>query len=506
MSDIQLFSPEDCVITGDGSITDISTAENSAARIALVLESTGLHYCYETYTWRRYVAKTGMWKRINFELFKKYVSALHGREIGLNYNDAQPLTLKKLEEIKFKIGLISSIGDEWDPVKNVDLLPFENVVLDLKTKLAVKYHKELLIESQIDRKYSPEDGTDCPSWDHLIDHLSQGNPKVADVLEAFAFLSFAGRGELERCILMMYSELGGSGKGTFINALLSLAGKDRGMTSNLCRLNDETTVSYFENKTFVAFPDEREVMTTRSERFGKLLKFTSQDVVTGRMVYSSQLYAFRGNAMVVVASNIHIFPPDGGGNRRLLILKCFPPEKDAVDIHLLRKINKEISQITNKLLNKFDFDVEKAQNVLIDAVELDVFQKNFQENADETSNLAAFLRDMVIPCCPINKKPLKAKVYKNNEEYEDMPIAAVSIDSLYAGYKNYIADNNPGAKPIKKTKFERDISNFYAELPHEHILEWRSSHIPGLTGQKERIVGLMFNPLTWQGIYTSWAP
>ena len=101
---------------------------------------------------------------------------------------------------------------------------------------------------------------------------------------------------------------------------------------------------------------------------------------------------------------------------------------------------------------------------------------------------------------------MKLKVYKNNDAYQDMPIAAVSVDSLYAGYKNYIADNNPGAKPIKKTKFERDLSIYFSELPHEHLLEWRSSYIPGLQGDRQRIVGIMFNPLTWQGIYTSWAP
>ena len=502
MSDIELFSINECATVGDGGIDDVSTAETSIARVSLVLEEIGLHYCYKTVSWRRYVQKEGVWKRISEEQFENYASAMHAHEIGLSWNDLKPLSKAKIREIKLKMSRATPLGEEWNPIKNTDYIPFENLVLDLKTKLPLKYHKELYIENKIDRKYLPDDGTECPHWDYLIDHLAQGNEKVMEVLEAFAFLAITGRETLERCILSMYSEIGGTGKGTFINALLDLAGEERGTTSDLARLNDDTIMSFLDNRTFVAFPDEREFLSTRSNNYKKLLQFTSQDVITGRIVFSSQKYAYRGNAVVIVASNVHIFPPDGGGDRRLLILKCVPPAEEDVDPDLGIKIRSEITRITNKLLQRFDFSVKKAQDIVLNANKIPTFAQNAQDNAEETSTLSAFLKDMVVAVCPAKARTMNAKEY--NANYDDSPIAAVSIDSLYAGYKYFIAENNPGARPVKKTKFERDVQLYYAKLSEQHIVSEYSGNIPGLQGQKKRFVGIMFNPLTWNGMYTSW--
>lgn len=505
MSDLELFSsPSECATTGDGSIYDTSTAESSIARVALLLQENGLHYCYETSTWRRYVQADGIWKKISEEVFEEYVSKVHSYEIGLNYDEMKPLTKAKIREVKLKMSVSSKIGDEWNPIADVTLLPFDNLVLDLKTKLPLKYHKELYVEKKIDRKYLPDDGAECPNWEYLINHLSQNNEKVAEVLEAFAFLALVGRGKQERCILSMYSEIGGTGKGTFINALLQLAGEHRGTTSDLSRLSDDTMLSFLEGKTFVAFPDEREFLSTRSNNYKKLLQFTSKDLVSGRIVYSSQGFRFRGNAVVVVASNVHIFPPDGGGDRRLLILKCVPPAEEDVDDDLGEKIAAEIPQITNRLLERFDFSQENACKVLKKAKNLPTFVKNAQDNANETSNLAAFMNEMVIMACPIKGRPLSSSEFSENGEYQDMPIAAVSIDSLYAGYKYYIAENNPGAKPVKKSKFESDVQFYCSKLAQKHVVTDFSAQIPGLKGSRKRFLGLMVNPNTWVGMYTSW--
>lgn len=501
---IEKFSPDELLATGDNDMYDTSTASDAIALISKGMTANGVHYCCETHQWRVYDEKEGIWSKISHEAFKLYASTLYTRQVDANYNDMKPLKKAQLEEIWFKVAATSPMGGIWKPTVNSKVIPFKNYVLNLDTKVKTKFYKELYLESKLDRDYLPSAGTECPNWERLLNSIAGGDQFVVKTLNAFAFLAMAGRGRLERTILSLYSEIGGAGKGTYIGALLGLVGNDRSQTSDIVRLNDETTVSYFENKTFIAFPDEREVMSSRSNAYAKLLKLSSCDQITGRIVHSPNLYQYVSNALIIVASNIHLFPSDSAGSRRLLILKCVPPSEESVDINLGPKIADEYAQITNFLLEQFEWSIEKAQQQLIAAAKYPVFQNYAKENADETSTVNTFLKDMIIPVCSRFKEPLKIGAYNTMSEYHDSVIPYVSTKSLYDGYKNYLSDNNPGAKPLKKTLFLKAVYHYYRQNFSHELETVESVTVAGLKGKRERIKGLIFNPDTWIDLYASY--
>lgn len=510
--EVRRFKPEDMIIKErqGQAIDDFESATTPMGKTANLLCNNGIHADLERQQYRLYDSETGLWRKISKPTYELNINLLYNKLVRASYDTLKPIPMKYMDEIQLKMSFQNRrvVADEWNDKKpsSTNVIPFANKVLNLDNNSAVKFHKELYLENKLEREYKPEDGESCPKWKELINHLSQGNESVADTLEAFAYLSMAGRGRLERCILSLYSEIGRSGKGTYINALQTLVGKDRSAVGEIARLTDDTTVSSFENKTLIAFPEEREVLTSRSNSYARLLKLSSKDYVSGRIVHSPETFRFRANAMMIFASNMSVLPADSGGARRTIYLRCVPIPDGEEDRDLGYKIEQEMTRITNRLINKFTR--ESAQAIIESAYNNPVFMECAKNNASETSSVHKFLEEMIIPICAINNgRDLYMSEYKKHDRAYNIngTIPVVSTQSLYNGYKLYLLENNPSSRPMSRTRFELDTRTYYIQHM-DHSIYFVKDLIPGLVGVKSRILGLSFNPETWVDQYSQYKP
>ena len=496
------YSPADIATEGEGDLHDKSTMLSPLMRTVIQLQEFGAHKDMETKQWRLYNDDTGLWQKVEEEYVIYLASKLLNFEANVPRGKARPIAPKDLDTFRFQMVLDHPLGDFWKVRSNNyhEYLPFDNCVLDLDNRTTIKYYKELYLESKIERVFDEQAGRDCPNWLKLISHLANNDEYVMKVLEAHAFLALVGKGRLERCILSLYSEMGASGKGTYINALNGLVGNDRSSTMEIARLSDDTLLSGLQGKTLVSFPEEREVLRSSSNSFARILKLASLDDIVGRQVYSASRFKFKPEAIMVFASNVHVFPSDGAGSRRVLILKTYSTPEEDRDRDLGLKIMQEYPMITNRLLERFDWNPSKAMALIEEASKYKTFVQYAKENADETSTVAAYIKEMLVPVCPIKKnRALTVQEFKNDGNYMGSEVPATSLQSLYEGYKLYLMGNNPGARPLKRSRFERELFQYCRINFQEHELYVHEGPLPGLIGKKIRILGLIQNSEEWTG-------
>ena len=500
--EIETFTSGDLMSTRDlssdrASLEDTTTAIDSVALASILLFETGVHRCFETRCWRMYNEGLGMWKKVEDKLFYQVAGEILAINESQTFNDAQPLSVKQRDHLEFKLGILQKGEKVWEPNSDPHIIPFSNCVIDLRSKSVIPFDRSLKLEAIIDRDFLPEKGTDCPNWTKLLENLSSNNKEVIEVLEAVAFLSMTGRGSLERCLIHLQSDVGGAGKGTYINAIADLVAEESSVSSNLARLVDDTTLSSFEAKTLITFPEEREPVSTRSRIFSQLLKLSSRDEISGRIVHSPVLFRYRSSAMIVVASNVYLFPSDGGINRRILTVKCHPPKSEKPDWNLGNKIRDEAPMITNKLLSKFDWDPERAKEILTDAPSLRFFIDNAKESAEESSTINQFLDELFVSGCPV---PVSHNAMLKNKAYFEMSstIAYQSVQSTYEAYKQYTVINNPSSGTMKRISFEKAVISYLSLSGVEsEIIEYQ---VPGLEGTLIR----RFSNLIRKGTHPMW--
>lgn len=499
------YSVSDILKGQKGSLTSIDRAMGSVSRATAAILENGIHHCHETKAWRIYNKKTGTWKTAHIDKIKNLLYYTMCKDWNYSFQDVTFLKGKEWMEFEAKINMYEMERDvtDWNILTQDtydSYLPFNNVVLDIKNKKTIQYSSDLYIESKIERDYDYNAGCDAPVWDKFIKHLSGNDSFIETVLEAWTLKALIGRGEhLERTMLFLYNESGGAGKGTLIKFLMDLVGKDRSASYKIDQLSDQTTLGTLKDKTFIAFPEERQILSASSNTFARLLSISSQDEISGRVVFSSELFQFQAQCMIAFASNFHILPSDSAASRRLLTLRVAPAEQR--DPYLLSNLRKEMPMITNRLLERFEWNIEQLDEIIENAANYKIFLDCARENADETSTINKFLAEMVIATCPINKtSDLSAKEYKANKAYEDKTPPAIAVHSLYQAYKHYLEENNPGARPLKRTRFEKEVANYYRILYHHDII-YTEALIPGLIRARRRFLGIIPNPMTWIDVY-----
>ncbi|MEM7590464.1 MAG: PriCT-2 domain-containing protein [Cyanobacteria bacterium P01_A01_bin.83] len=496
------LDPKPTIKETSSDIRNLSTANSPISFVGKAYIDKGIHFdtsdSKETIV-RIYNPEEGIWEKQNLKSF--YADAEYRLNACMknSYGTIKPLNVKQQKELYAYINVYTKsdpnyIGYKWQSEQSGNIIAFRNKILNLKTKQEEEFRKELYLENKLEREYRPEDGTDCPNWLKLISDLTGNDEKVMDVLEAAALLTLTGRGDTERSFITLYSEDGGAGKGTFMRTLQSLAGKDRSKTASFDRLSDGNLMTSFENKTLIVFPEERNKLYPNSNAYASLLKLTSKDRIDARGNYQAGI-EFQSNAMLFVATNTFLFGNDGGMNRRILQVVCPKKENLIPDRNFGKKLEKELSQITNRLLNKFDFDADNARDLLEEASDYEAFSNNARIMANELSNVSQFLEEMVVAVCPINRdRGLKANEYKTNEnEYKKNPAPFVNITTLYDAFKIYSANVNPGSKIMKKTNFIKEVKAHYKlNLGADFILEeLKELRVQGVTGRAARFLGLI---------------
>ncbi|MDJ0596514.1 MAG: hypothetical protein QNJ72_42200 [Pleurocapsa sp. MO_226.B13] len=493
------FRPLDLIDERPSSdeLNNIENATEPDSRVAIELTEQGVFRDAQELIWYVFDEQTGLWSKTSDEGFHQLISEKYN-EILLNDFDSFVLPTKKLlEKIATKIKIANRKyfnQNTWKTNWQSNVIPFSNGLLDLETRKLLPLTKDLLLESKLDRDYDETAGTNCPNYIDLINHISNQDSEVAEVLHARTLLHLTGRGHLQRSILLLHSTVGGCGKGTYINLLEKLTGEYRSATLDLCRLNDGTTLSTLSNKTSLLFPEERSHIGPRSQSYANILKISSHDTISGRVIFSKGNFSYKSNAMMVIASNYAVLNvSDGGLSRRTLVLEVKHHPKH-VDLYLADKLSGELAQITNYLLEKFDFDPDQAREIVSNANEINAFKHFAQDNAEESNTLIEFLKTYVTPVCPINRdRELTVKEYNQlpKQYREDNPPAAISAQSLYSAYKIYMNENNPGSGLMKKSRFEKEVILYYKCICNHEIYIVEETAIPGLCGRKKRILGLI---------------
>lgn len=502
------FNPEEIAysLESQKKSDGLDTMVDPLMKTVVHLLDLGCHKDMRTKDWRVYNPKTGLWETTDFESIRYIASVLLNKMNKVPRGKMKMIPRKYMDDFWFQIVYDNPRGMYWDPANTNfhHYLPFQNKVLDLTTRTLLKYHKEMYLESKIERIYDASAGCDCPDWIANISHLADHDAFVMKVLEAFAFLSMCGKGRLERSVLSLYSELGGSGKGTYMNALSKLVGENRHSAMEISRINDDTLLSYIDGKTLVTFPEEREILRSNTNAFARVLKMASLDPIRGRKVHSPEEFTIYPKAMMVFSSNYHVFPSDGAGSRRVLMIKSYPYPDEERDLMMGVRIEQQLPQITNRILEQFDFNPQNAIDVIQAAADYKIFLQNAKDNADETSSVAMFIKEMLIPVCAIKEEcDITPKEYKENGAFVGTVAPCVALLSLYEGYKYYLSQQNPGAKPLRRSKFERELIHYY-KLQYRHELHIIDGNVPGLPGNKLRVLGINFNPDTWIDEYKIW--
>ena len=496
------LDPKISIEETSSEIRNLSTAMSPISFVGKAYIDKGIHFdtsdSRETIV-RIYHPEEGLWEKQNLKSF--YADAEYRLNACMqnSYGAIKPLSIKQQNELRAYINVYTKsdpnyIGHRWKSEQSGNIIAFRNKILNLKTKQEEEFRKELYLENKLEREYRPEDGTDCLNWLKLISDLTGNDEKVMDVLEAAALLTLTGRGATERSFITLYSEDGGAGKGTFMRTLQSLAGKDRSKTASFDRLSDGNLLTSFENKTLIVFPEERNKLYPNSNAYASLLKLTSKDRIDARGNYQTGI-EFQSNAMLFVATNTFLFGNDGGMNRRILQVVCPKKENLIPDRNFSKKLEQELSQITNRLLNKFDFDADNARDVLEEAPDYEAFSNNARIMANEISNVSQFLEEMTVTVCPINQgRGLKASEYKANfKAYHKNPAPFVNISTLYEAFKIYSADVNPGSKIMKKSNFLKEVKAHYKlNMDADFTLEeLKESRVSGIPGRAARFLGLI---------------
>ncbi|MDJ0596280.1 MAG: PriCT-2 domain-containing protein [Pleurocapsa sp. MO_226.B13] len=496
------LEPKSTIEETSSDIRNLSTANSPISFVGKAYIDKGIHFdtsdSKETIV-RIYNVEEGVWEKQNLISF--YADAEYRLNACMknSYGTIKPLSVKQQKELKAYINVYTKsdpnyIGYKWKSEQSGNIIAFKNKILNLKTKREEDFRKKLYLENKLEREYRPEDGADCPNWIKLISDLTGNDKKVMDVLEAAALLTLTGRGDTERSFITLYSENGGAGKGTFMRTLQGLAGKDRSKTASFDRLSDGNLMTSFENKTLIVFPEERNKLYPNSNAYASLLKLTSKDRIDARGNYQTGI-EFQSNAMLFVATNTFLFGNDGGMNRRILQVVCPKKENLIPDRSFGKKLEKELSQITNRLLNKFDFDADNARDLLEEAPDYEAFSNNARIMSNELSNVSQFLEEMVVAVCPIHRdRGLKATEYKTNQkEYQKNPAPFVNITTLYDAFKIYSADVNPGSRIMKKINFIKEVKAHYKlNLGADFTLEeFKESRVQGVAGRKARFSGLI---------------
>lgn len=361
----------------------------------------------------RYDGK-GMWVTCSneyiFHEVKKYIEGVVPRPFTPGYVRSV---------IEFAIGEILHEG--WTEASNLLYIPFNNGVLEMKTKQLLPHSPDYGFTWQLPRTYSEIEA----SWeniDRFLDELCVGNKQLRDIAIAFCTAILTGRSDLQKFLYLFGS--GANGKGAFMSLLSMLVGKENTHSTTIADLN--------ENRFEAAnLKDKRLVlMTDEDKRVGGLSVFksaTGQDPIRyERKGKDANNFIFKG--MFVIAANSPTFVGDSNFaiKRRKLDFPCLARIAESDRRELTPEFEADLTAFTTYLLALPD---EWATATIRGAASVEAVKNlNWQMTIREDSIAAFYDEKLIID-----------------------PTGSISCGELYKGYQSYCEES--GLKPKSVNNF-----------------------------------------------------
>ena len=239
---------------------------------------------------------------------------------------------------------------EWNEKKN--LLPFLDGVLESDTGKFLAHSPGHRLTWVLPRNYTLLD----KSWNKIERWLEEavgGDINQKKLILCYAAAILRRRSDLQKFLHII--GLGGSGKSTLINLLVSVVGEQNTLSLDLETLNEKDAIADILGKVLLVFPDQ----DSCGKQVSNFKKITGQDLLRGRKLYKDA-FNFRFEGMVAISSNQPIF--HAGSGRWLTRRALMVPFKQIIPDHRIRDLEKEfeseLSAFTHYLLSIPESDIE----------------------------------------------------------------------------------------------------------------------------------------------------
>lgn len=302
------------------------------------------------------------------------------------------------------------------------------------------FRKEDMLRYQLDYEYNPE--ATCPMFDAFLDEVLPEKAAQAVLFEMMAYCFVPTRlMKLERS-LMLYGP-GANGKGVVFDLVVAILGEEH--------------VSGFSMESLSNDPNARaqlkDVLLNYSTELGgkcnpdMIKKLISGEPVDVKTLYKDKTmmkdysckFIFNTNSLPRGAENTNAF------FRRWLILP-FDVEvpKEHRDIHLSKKLKKELPGIFNRVLQGLKRLIENE-----DFTDSQLVRNMIEEYKEQTNSVLRFIKD----------ERWVPSVDKSTIEKVDSSIPHQDRKSFYAEYLQYCKESN--CTPSSDKDFGRKIKEFF---------------------------------------------
>ncbi|MCC2694082.1 DUF3854 domain-containing protein [Nodularia sp. LEGE 04288] len=336
----------------------------------------------ETKLWMRYEADSpGVWSPESNEYMESIIYKILAGDNIQNFGSDYVTGILKL--LRHEL-----IERRWNEVSPRDWLPFTNGVVEIATGKLHKHAPGFRLTWTLPRDYSDTPG----KWDNInnfLEHLSDGNPNIKELLICFCNAVIKGRYDLQKFLHLI--GLGGTGKGTFARLVTELIGQQNILVTNLqvwCTNQFEGYNAF--GKRLVIFPDE----DPYKGGIGRFLSLTGEDKIRAEEKRKKS-FNFDYQGMTLVCSNFPIFA--GGSSsrakRRTITVPCNRRVVERQRRELSKVFEPELAAFTLYLLS---LDDDHVSRVMKGEKEIPQCTLEFWENQMKGDSVSSWINDCIV--------------------------------------------------------------------------------------------------------------
>lgn len=322
---------------------------------------------------------------------------------------------------------------------NESIINFQNGLLNINTGKITPHTPDELTTIQLPLIYDPNAGTDTPTFDKMIEHLSSGREDVKKLLLQICALAISNVNVSKFKVFLLIYGAKDSGKSKIFSLLSRLLGNENVHSTSLYLLEEnrfEPMNLYGKRFAGHAELDNNSVV----HHVGTIKALTGGDLVRGE-VKGGGTFNFMYKGVIVFSSNDKPYLPsaDNAFYDRLRLVEV-PQTVKEKNPELLEKMWGERQQIINKLLPYLK-EVITANAVIDPESSIKEKRKYRAENAIEIS----FFND----CCCMRSQ-LQTITDNQTKQW------------IYDKFREYCDSNGVKAKNIpSKPQFEKCIEQYF---------------------------------------------
>jgi P4 family phage/plasmid primase-like protien len=343
----------------------------------------------------------------------------------------------------------ANVAMSWWDHSTEGYVNFKNGLFNKDTEELEPHCPEKGFKFQLDYDYDAY--ASCPTWDLMLQTITQSNEKLANLLEEYVGYSLSNDPIWEHKALMLVGD-GSNGKSTFIETVGKLIGTENFASVSVSGLSSETRRDMIHGKLAILC-EENNIKNFDSDHFKNIVSGGWTDA---RALYQNP-YQFRNRAKMIVAFNNFDRVQDlsHGLFRRLILAPFKHTFKDGeADKLIENKLSEELSGIFNKC-----WDAYKRMKTRGGFEEVQVIQEALEELRLESDNLMQFADENLAYSNGSWTEP-KSRDGVPNWAGWDSTGCFIWLPELYAEYKFWC--DAAGYKPFGRVKFTRGLRRVFS--------------------------------------------